>query len=60
MPPCERDNNCYHECEEAEADGGNVFQTNAEKKKKGGTVGSEEQHTIAAQIHGKGMLVKNS
>lgn len=35
MPPCERDNNCYHECEEAEADGGIVFQTDAKKKEEG-------------------------
>lgn len=27
MPPCEGDNDCYHECEEAKADGGHILQS---------------------------------
>lgn len=52
MPPCEGDNNCYHDCEEAEADGGNILQTDK--------WGSEEQHVLTAQmqVHREGMLVK--
>lgn len=57
MPPCEGDNDCYHECEEAEADGGHILWSGANKgrdRRKG------EQHALTAQIqvHREGLLVK--
>lgn len=47
MPPCEGDNDCYHECEEAEADGGHILQSRANK---GRERRREEQHALTAQI----------
>lgn len=57
MPPCEGDNDCYHECGEAEADGGHILWSDANEGRDGRW---EEQHALTAQtqVQRKGMLVK--
>lgn len=47
MSPCEGDNDCYHECEEAEADGGHTLASHANK---GRDVSREEQRALTAQM----------
>ncbi len=57
MPLCEGDNDCYHECEVAEADGGHILQCDVIKGRDGRR---ETQHALTAQInlHRGEMLVK--
>lgn len=58
MSPCEGDNDCYHECEEAEADSGHILQCHANKE------GQEKRRTAclnstnADGVHREGVLVK--
>lgn len=57
MPPCEGDNDCYHECGEAEADGGHILRSDANEGRDGRW---EEQHALTAQmqVQREGMVVK--